>query len=95
MSKRTDISPAAVAVWRFLRDQGGYWTTGEIGRAMDPEGDPQNKVGKYMRALRNRRCVSANPRSIRVLSYGVTPFCFPPEGESLEPNAVTHSKELS
>lgn len=88
---RYSLSPGALSVWRFLRDQGGYWMPGDIAATLRPAGDPRSanqRVARWLSALRAQQCVAINPRAIRVKSYGVTARCWPPEGESLEPQPM-------
>lgn len=82
------LSPEAALAWRFMRDQGGYWTAGELGRALLPETGAHRaalSAGRWLSALLKRRNVARSPLTQRVATYGVTGRCFPIPGESLEP----------
>ena len=84
------LSAGALGVWRFLRDEGGYWTAGEVARAMQPQGHQSmasGRAARWLGALARRQFVVDNPRALRVAAYGVTPRCLVPAGESLAPLA--------
>jgi hypothetical protein len=82
------VSDAAAHAWRFMRDEGGFYTAGELGTTLLPSLPPQRAAitaGQWLRALSNRKHVAANPFSKLCIAYGVTTRCFPIPGESLEP----------
>ncbi|MGS5089037.1 hypothetical protein ACVC7V_21340 [Hydrogenophaga sp. A37] len=82
------ISAEAATAWRFMRDAGGFYTAAELGAALRPELTPQRAAmtaSRWLVALFRRRHIAANPRAIRIKSYGVTTRCFSIPGESLEP----------
>lgn len=90
---KTDLSAEAVQAWRLLRDQGGYWTAGEMAEELLPaRADGARAAGRWMMALRKRGCVVVNPNSINILSYGVTGSCHPPEGERMDPAGGEHEQ---
>jgi hypothetical protein len=84
------VSDAAAHAWRFMRDEGGFYTAGELGTTLLPSLPPQRAAitaGQWLRALSNRKHVAANPLSRRSIAYGVTTRCFPIPGESLDPSS--------
>lgn len=88
---RDTLSPEALATWRLLRDQGGYWTSGEVGRELLPTLPlvrSAQKAGRWLLALRLRQHVAESPTTRRLAAYGVTGRCVVPAGEQAEPEAV-------
>lgn len=86
------VSDDAAVAWRFMRDEGGFYTAAELGAALRPELTPQRAAmtaSRWLVALFRRRHIAANPRAIRLRSYGVTTRCFPIPGESLDPTNST------
>ena len=86
------ISLEALAAWCWLRHAGGFYTAAELGAALLPDLPPPRAAqtaSRWLGALYRRRYVAANPRAIRLRSYGVTATCFTPPGESLEPTNPT------
>lgn len=86
MTRSKDLSPQALAAWRLLRDEGGYWTAGEVGRRVMPNAEPDmaaRLAGRWLLALRRRECVVVNPLAVRVQAYGVTSRCSVPPGEAM------------
>ena len=88
MSSYTEaISSDALAAWQLLRNEGGYWTTAEMGKALLPDMpscDSSVRASSWIRALLRRRFVVENTISMNgTPSYGVTSRCFSPPGESL------------
>jgi hypothetical protein len=82
------LSPEALAAWHVLRDEGGFWTSAELGRQMLPDAPlvrANVSGGRWMSALIKRGHVALQPSFRRVKAYGVTARCIPPAGESLEP----------
>lgn len=88
MNKRShELSQDALIAWRMLRDEGGYWTAGEVAQALRPNDHPSvasARAARWMCALQRRRFVVVNPAAIRVPAYGVTARCFVPAGESID-----------
>lgn len=88
LAERYQVSAGAKAAWLRLRDDGGFWTAGELGRAMHPELDAliaAQKAGRWLSALARRGHVAKNPRDVTRSSYGVTGRCTPPHGLSIHP----------
>ena len=82
------VSPDALAAWLLLRDEGGYWTVGELGRELRPDASPRlaaSQAGRWVSALLRRGLLAANPLAVRAPSYGVTHRCLAPAGYSVEP----------
>lgn len=82
------LSTDAVQAWRLMRDQGGYWSAGDLGQEMRPWLTPVQQAmtaARWLTALHRRRHVSLNSRNTRINTYGVTTSCTAPNGESLEP----------
>lgn len=96
MPIKTDpqLSPAALATWRLLRDEGGYWTPCEVGAAVFPDVPPHTAVlraAPILRSLARGGYVCRHPRLVCINAYGVRANCFVPEGETLDPSATTGS----
>lgn len=82
------LSVQAREAWILMRDQGGFYTPGELGALLLPELDQRRAAMttiRWIAALKNRQHVVLNPLSLRHKSYGVTSRCFPIPGQSLEP----------
>lgn len=82
------LSSQARAAWILMRDEGGFYTPGELGSLLLPELDRTRAAKAAIRwivALQNRQHVAVNPYCLRHKSYGVTSGCFPIPGESLDP----------
>jgi hypothetical protein len=82
------LSAQARGAWIFMRDEGGFYTPGELGSLLLPELDPRRAAmttHRWLAALKNRQHVAVNPLALKHKSYGVTSRCFPIPGESLEP----------
>ena len=96
MTPRKDLSAGARAVWLLLRNEGGYWTAGDVAEALLPSTTPAlgaRTCGRWLLALRLRKHVTVRAGDHRVVGYGVTSSCVPIEGESLEPSAHTTPQE--
>lgn len=81
------VSPQARAVWRLLRDEGGFWTASEVGNRLAdhlPPSDRARVAGRWLSALHTRCCVRTKGSGYGDRAYGVTASCFVPEGESME-----------
>jgi hypothetical protein len=80
------FKPAELVVWRFVRDQGGYWTAYELQMAMHQPGAAYRIGGLLGRLFAEDYLV----RKMRgdVWAYGFTARCYAPEGESMAPVAV-------
>jgi len=85
------LSVGALTVWRRLRDEGGYWTAGEVAELLLP-GAPRQKgaitCARWLMALSLRKHVAHSTTQRRVPAYGVTARCVVPEGESLTADAT-------
>jgi hypothetical protein len=71
-----------------MRDEGGFYTAGELGALMLPE-LPKKRASitasRWLSALRKRQHVQQNPLAKNVVSCGVTGRCIPIPGMSLDP----------
>lgn len=87
MVKGLKVSADARAVWRLLRDEGGYWTPAEVAARLAPEKPSDigaRNAGRWLSSLHMRACVAAKEATAFSKCYGVTSRCFAPEGESME-----------
>lgn len=81
-------SDDALAAWRHLRDEGGWWTARELGIDLLPGLEPgeANVIAtRWLFALYRRGLVAVRV-GLRTRSYGVTARCLAPAGESMYPN---------
>lgn len=79
-------SEQARAAWLVMRDVGGWWTAGELGRHMLTELVPAiaaRAAARWLFALLRRGHVALHPEARRVKAYGVTARCAPFPGESM------------
>jgi Fe2+ or Zn2+ uptake regulation protein len=71
------------AIWRTLRDEGGYWSARELIdhlREIYPDGGHWNRsVTRSLNKLKADGCVVAKPNRYGVETYGVTTLCSEPE----------------
>lgn len=79
-------------VWRFVRDEGGYWTAAELQRAMKIPGAAR-RIGELLRRLFAEQYLVRKMRG-EVWAYGFTARCYAPEGESRVP-AAAHTPALA
>lgn len=86
--KPGDLSPDAQACWRFMRDEGGWYTSAELAAEMMP-GVPLKEstpiASRWLVALIRRSHVARKPAGNGKFKHGVTARCFPIPGESLDP----------
>lgn len=81
------VSANARAVWRLLRDEGGYWTPAEVAARLVPEKPSDvgaRNAGRWLASLATHACVVVKPATKFAKSYGVTSMCLTPDGESME-----------
>jgi hypothetical protein len=90
---RDDLSKEARRLWLFLRDQGGWWTPGELGNRLFDEQYPlaASAAGRHLRPLRERGHV-VHRQGRRIRQFGVTAKCMPIPGETLEPSATVKDR---
>ena len=87
MVKGLIVSADARAVWRLLRDEGGYWTPAEVAARLVPEKPADvgaRNAGRWLGSLHTHACVVVKPATKFSKSYGVTRWCLVPDGESME-----------
>jgi hypothetical protein len=97
-SKRPDgLSQVALAVWRHLRDQGGWHRPFEVAQEVIapllPPGESAQRVncaaGASLAALHRRGHITTHALGSQDRPrYGVTGRCNPPEGESMVPSEL-------
>lgn len=73
-----------LAVWRFIRDNGGYWSAPELLDRFQAFGSGR-ALGGVLTRLRNSHCLVLRERRTELRKYGVTGSCKAPMTESLEP----------
>ena len=93
MSKKSDIEPENSksfakrrAIWRFLRDNGGYWTATELAAEFSlPRLSGTSEIAKELTQLKKAASVvERRADRYRNHSYGVTTTCIPFANETLE-----------
>jgi hypothetical protein len=71
------------AIWRTLREEGGYWSVQELikhMREIDPDGGHWNRlVTRALHRLHREGCVVSKPDRYGTETYGVTTLCWEPE----------------
>lgn len=83
-----------LAVWRHLRDQGGYWIAGELLPTF-PQLAPAQRMGGVLKRLFSAKHTARRTRG-NVCAYGVTSACSAPRGEHLEPvNTAVAAEETA
>lgn len=76
------FSEADLLVWRFVRDQGGYWTAPELFAELPGAGSaPQNVAGRLKRLYSAGHL--ARKGTDKPYRYGVTVTCHAPPSESM------------
>lgn len=84
------LSPEALAAWRVLRDEGGWWTVRELAERLCPDlaiGPAAMRASRWISSLEGRHHVALRQGSL-AMRYGVTAACKPPPGESLLPEPL-------
>lgn len=88
----SSASPCAIKAWRLLRDQGGWWTAGQLTGLMSERGLLAGDHGiadvqAGLSLLHAADCVSMRSHAGRgsAWQYAVTTYCRAPAGESLTP----------
>lgn len=83
------FKPGELQVWRWVRDEGGYWTAAELQSAMKWPGAAYRIGGLLQRLFAEQYLV----RKMRgeVWAYGFTARCYAPDGESVAPAAAPTS----
>lgn len=100
MTTRKDgLSPTALRIWRYMRDEGGWWRPAEVAGALRLDSDCQMAnaaATKAMQALEARRNVLRHAGHVdpRRPQYGVTARCTPPDWETLTPSP-SHKPEAA
>ncbi|MGS5088258.1 hypothetical protein ACVC7V_17385 [Hydrogenophaga sp. A37] len=82
------FSEDELALWRHLRNQGGYWIAGELMPSF-PQLAPAQKVGGVLKRLFSAKHVARRMGAGGVWAYGVTAACSPPMRESMTIPAAT------
>jgi Fe2+ or Zn2+ uptake regulation protein len=71
------------AIWRTLREEGGYWSVQELikhMREIDPDGGHWTRyVTRALNKLKSDGCVVSKPDRYGTETYGVTTLCAEPE----------------
>lgn len=77
------MSALSIALWKRVRDEGGWWTASELARVM---GEPLDDVRYRLRNLVESRYLAQRINPVTKLRrVGVMPFSRCPAGEVLEP----------
>ncbi|MGC4076253.1 MAG: hypothetical protein QM702_04325 [Rubrivivax sp.] len=83
------VTPGMRAVFRLVRDGGGWWSAHEVAEALPPEALTKTRVvegvSRQLTALEHRGAVAQTWSGGRRV-YGVTSTCTPPDGETLVPS---------
>ena len=77
------FKPGEVEAWRFVRDEGGYWTAAELMAAMRRPGSSY-RIAAALQRLAGEGYLVRKMRG-EVWAYGVTARCYVPEGECMAP----------
>ena len=79
----------SIKVWKRVRDEGGWWTASELALQM---GLDTEEVRASMRNMVNNQYLAERVNTKNQLRrVGVTSFCYPPKGETLEPGRSPES----
>lgn len=78
-------------VWRYIRDQGGYWLAGELLSKFPTLGNA-HRAGGILTRLYNAGHLKRNMRWDGT-HYGITSACEAPPGESLDPVEKKHQPD--
>lgn len=96
--KDCDLSLAARAAWIVLRDEGGWWSPGELCSSLLPHANEANAskvAARWLSALHRRGHIARNPRAQRSASFGVTATCHPIPGHSLAPSTDQRQEQAA
>lgn len=77
------LSDADKAIWRHIRDQGGYWSAAELATAIGT-GTSIKAIGGRLRVMASLGHLVVG-KSEPVKTYGVTAACVPPLRETMTP----------
>jgi hypothetical protein len=77
------------AIWRHLRDQGGYWNASEL-LVFFPQFEHAQRMGGVLKRLFSGKHLARRMRG-QVFTYGVTTVCRAPQGESMQIDQTTGS----
>lgn len=72
-----------LALWRHLRDEGGYWVAGELLPTF-PQFRTAHRLGGAMKRLFNGNHLARRTQG-QSYAYGVTTACRAPQGQSMVP----------
>lgn len=75
-----------LAVWRFIRDQGGYWSARQL-LLKFPDFKDGRILGGVLTRFRNAHCLVIRERPTEMRKYGVTSACEAPMTETLDPTS--------
>lgn len=81
------FSDDELALWRHLRDQGGYWITEEL-LPLYPKLGGSHRMGGLLKRLFSGNHVARRMGPGRVWTYGVTTTCRPPMRETMTINTA-------
>jgi hypothetical protein len=82
------FSELDLVVWRFVRDQGGYWTAPEIIDQLPTAGTPHVAAGRLKRLFTAGHLARREVRPGNPIRYGVTTSCRAPLRESMTPGPI-------
>lgn len=77
------LSDSDKAIWRHIRDQGGYWSAAEIADAIGT-GTPVKAIGGRLRVMASLGHLAVKSTA-QVKTYGVTAACAAPFRETKTP----------
>jgi hypothetical protein len=78
------FSETDLTVWRFVRDQGGYWTAPELMRDLPQAGNNAQEVAGRLKRLYSAGHLARRSANVPI-RYGVTTTCQAPMRESMTP----------
>lgn len=83
------MSEQALRIWKKVRDEGGWWSVSELAAEL---GLDRESVRDSTRNLLRYRYLKQRTNTLTgLVTVGVTAFCYPPKGESLEPGRAPES----
>lgn len=77
------MSAQALRVWQKVRDAGGWWSVSEL--ALDLGLDSETVRDTTRNLLRYKYFRQRKNTLTGLVTVGVTAFCYPPRGQTLEP----------
>lgn len=83
------MTDKALRIWKKVRDEGGWWTGSEMALYLGMDAE---EVRSAMRNMVDNHYLALRVHPVNGLRrVGVTHFCYPPKGESLEPGRSPES----